>query len=95
MNSGFMDSVWYIDCRDMHEFIPGETEFGKNPQWNLAKTTGISKPKAVCNHTCCVFPEKNKMYLYGGLVDGGKDNVDMYSLELNKFLWQLVKPKPA
>lgn len=31
MNSGMMDSVWYIDCRDMHEFIPGETEFGKNP----------------------------------------------------------------
>lgn len=95
MNSGMMDSVWYIDCRDMHEFIPGETEFGKNPNWIKAKTTGISKPKPICNHTCCVFPEKNKVYLYGGLTDGGQENMDMYSLELKKFLWQLVKPKPA
>jgi hypothetical protein len=27
INSGFMDTVWHIDCRDMADFIPGETEF--------------------------------------------------------------------
>jgi N-acetylneuraminic acid mutarotase len=35
------------------------------------------------------------MYLFGGVTAGGKDNLDMYSLDLSKFLWQLVKPKPA
>lgn len=85
INTGLMDSVWYIDCKEMSDFIPGETENAQNPSWVQAKCTGISKPKPMSNHTCVVFPEKSKMYLFGGVTAGGKDNLDMYTLELSKF----------
>ena len=77
-----MNDVWYIDLSQLMEFVPDETEYIKNPKWNLAKCSGISKPKALYNHTCSVYGEK--MYLFGGNL-GGKDMLDMYTLNMEKF----------
>ena len=98
-NKTFLDSVWKIDCGQLLEFVPGETEYQINPVWERADCTGISRPKPVANHTCCVYEPQSKMYLYGGIVketrEGGGSIGEMYSLELNNHQWQLVKAKPA
>ena len=79
--------------------MPGETEYQPNPVWELANCSGISKPKPIANHTCVVYEQQEKVFLYGGITketkEGGGSNGEMYSLELNKYQWQLIKAKPA
>ena len=69
-----------------------------NPAWQKANCTGISKPKPISNHTLVVYEPHEKVYLFGGITretkEGGGSNGEMYSLELNKYQWQLIKAKP-
>lgn len=71
-----------MDVSTAENFIPGESEYDKNPEWELIKTHGQQKPAAMCHHTSVAF--KGKMYLFGGSTRD-TENLDLFSLDLVKF----------
>lgn len=87
-----MDNLWCIDLRELREFVPGQSEYSPNPQWELIKINGNVRPPALSNHSSVVY--KNKMYLFGGS-SMECENVDMYTLDLSSslFKWSIVKTK--
>jgi N-acetylneuraminic acid mutarotase len=48
-------------------------------------------PPSISHHTCNVY--QGKMYLFGGST-GGKENINMYVLDLFKNQWSILKTKP-
>lgn len=47
-------------------------------------------PPPITNHTSTVYGDK--MYLFGGS-SMDHENESLYSLDLNKYQWQLIRPK--
>lgn len=74
-----MDNIWSIDLKDQREFIPGQSEYQQNPNWEKIKINGNVKPPALSNHSSVVY--KNKMYLFGGS-SKESENIEMYTLDL-------------
>ena len=87
---GYMDNIWAIDLKDIREFVRGQTEYSPNPQWEPIKISGNVKPPALSNHSSVVY--KSKMYLFGGS-SKECENVDMFTLDLQLYKWQIVKAK--
>lgn len=87
---GYYDNLWCIDLRDLQEFLPGQSEYQINPQWECMKVTG-SKPPALSNHSSVVY--KTRMYLFGGS-SKESENVDMYTLDLQLHKWSKLAVKP-
>lgn len=42
------------------------------------------------NHSSIVYD--GSMYMFGGS-DGAQDNTSLYKLDLNKYVWTVIKPK--
>ena len=86
---GQLNSMWSINLNDLDRFVPGETEYNANPEWQQVNTSG-HKPPPISHHTSVVF--NSKMYLYGGCsIDN--ENKNMYTLDLVKNQWQMIKPQ--
>lgn len=56
--------------------------------WHLIDTSGKDTPGKISHHTSVVFGDK--MYLLGGSKSSGVENVNMYSLDLKSFKWEIV-----
>jgi len=81
--------LWNIDLSDLEEFLPGESEFSLNPEWSEVKTSG-PKPPPISHHSSLVY--QHKMFLFGGSTRDA-ENLNMYSLDLVKDQWAIVKSK--
>ena len=58
---------------------------------HVSLTARFTNLAALSNHTSVVY--KNKMYLFGGSL-GLACNTTFYALDLNKFIWEVVRTKP-
>jgi N-acetylneuraminic acid mutarotase len=74
---------------DNEKFIPGESEYTPNSEWELIQTTGVNKPPPMSHHSSVEY--KGKMYLFGGS-NLSAENANMYSLDLHRYQWNLLKP---
>lgn len=50
---------------------------------------GVKGPGAISHHTSVVW--NNKMYLYGGSKANSEENLDLFVLDVDKCLWNIVK----
>jgi N-acetylneuraminic acid mutarotase len=57
--------------------------------WEEVKTSGAKVPGALSNHSGIVHGDK--MYLFGGSKDSGDSNDVMYTLDLQKYRWEVVE----
>ena len=78
---GHMNDLWCMNLQDETKFMPGESEYNLNAEWELVETQGASKPKPLANHTCVEY--QGKMYLFGGSNLGG-ENLQMHTLDLHR-----------
>mmetsp|Transcript_16421 Transcript_16421/g.27826 ORF Transcript_16421/g.27826 Transcript_16421/m.27826 type:complete len:159 (+) Transcript_16421:214-690(+) len=84
---GHLNSLWTIDLNELDQFENGVTEYNPNPDWLEVSTTG-QKPPPISHHSSIVY--QNKMYLFGGS-SRDSENLNMYSLDLVKNQWQVVR----
>lgn len=89
---GHLDNLWRINLAELTEFRNGESEYEVNPEWELVETSGQVKPIAMSHQSSVVF--QKKMYLFGGSTKTQSENLQMFSLDLEKHQWSLLKPKP-
>ena len=87
-----MNDLWCMNLQDETKFVPGESEYSSNAEWELIETQGANKPKPLANHTCVEY--QGKMYAFGGSNLGG-ENLIMNTLDLHRNQWNIVKPKAA
>jgi N-acetylneuraminic acid mutarotase len=64
----------------------------QNSEWELIETHGTNKPPKLSNHSS--VEHGGKMYLFGGS-NLNSENLAMHTLDLNRFQWNLLKPKAA
>ena len=57
--------------------------------WEEVKASGSKVPGALSNHTGVLHGEK--VYLFGGSKDSGDSNEQMFSLDLQKYRWEIVE----
>jgi hypothetical protein len=86
---GHLNNLWCMNLQDLDRFVSGETEYHPNSEWELIETSGVNKPPRMSNHTSVEYG--GKMYLFGGSFS--TENLAMYSLDLNRYQWILLKPK--
>ena len=86
---GHLNNLWCMNLQNLDRFVSGETEYHPNSEWELIETSGINKPPPMSNHTSVEY--QGKMYLFGGSFS--TENLAMYSLDLHRYQWNLLKPK--
>ena len=86
--SGNLDNMWCIDLSDLTEFTAGSSEYLENPEWEQVQTFGAKQPRKIGHHKSVVY--QDKMYLFGGSTVCN-DNLEMYSLDLHKHHWSVIK----
>ena len=89
---GHMNDLWCMNLQEIDRFIPGETEYNSNSEWELIETTGTNKPSPLSNHSSVEY--QGKMYLFGGSTNRS-ENLNLHSLDLYRYQWTLLKPKAA
>jgi N-acetylneuraminic acid mutarotase len=90
-----MNNLWMMDINGLDSFKQGETEYETNPEWQLIETSGMVnsvKPPPISHHTSTVYGDK--MFLFGGSSKNA-ENLNLYSLDLIKYQWQIIKAKPS
>ena len=81
-----------MDLSDLNPFVVGESEYHPNSEWELIETSGSNKPPPMSHHSSVEY--QGKMYLFGGS-NLSKENTNMYTLDLHRYQWNLVKAKAA
>jgi hypothetical protein len=87
---GHLNNLWSINLSDLDPFVVGESEYHPNSEWELIETMGKDQPPPMSHHSSVEY--NGKMYLFGGS-SLNRENTDMYSLDLNRYQWNLVKSK--
>ena len=86
---GHLNNLWSLDISELEDFEPGKSEYLTNPEWVQVETKGQNIPRPISNHSSVVY--EGFMYLFGGS-NGNADNETLYKLDMDKYVWTVVKP---